>query len=52
MPDTSAHLFYTMNKETAGAASNRFVAPAAGTYQFGASLLYKINSSSTSRMRL
>ena len=33
------------------AASNRFVAPAAGTYQFGASLLYKINSSSTSRMR-
>ena len=33
------------------ATSNRFVAPAAGTYQFGASLLYKINSSSTSRMR-
>ena len=33
------------------AASNRFVAPVAGTYQFGAPLLYKINSSSTSRMR-
>ena len=33
------------------AATNRFVAPVAGTYLLGASLLYKINSSSNARMR-
>ncbi len=32
------------------AANSRFVAPAAGTYLFGASLLYKVNSSTTARM--
>jgi hypothetical protein len=32
------------------AANNRFVAPVAGTYLFGASLLYKVNASTTSRM--
>ncbi len=30
---------------------NRFVAPVAGTYLFGASLLYKVNSSTSARMR-
>jgi hypothetical protein len=33
------------------AANNRFVAPADGTYLFGATLLYKINASATARMR-
>ena len=33
------------------AGNNRFVAPADGTYLFGASLLYKVNSSTSSRMR-
>lgn len=33
------------------AANNRFVAPVAGTYLFGAALLYKVNSSTTARMR-
>ena len=33
------------------AGANRFVAPVAGTYLFGASLLYKINASTTARMR-
>jgi hypothetical protein len=33
------------------AGNNRFVAPVAGTYLFGATLLYKVNSSTTSRMR-
>lgn len=33
------------------AGSNRFVAPVAGTYLFGASLLYKVNSSTSARMR-
>jgi hypothetical protein len=33
------------------AGANRFVAPVAGTYLFGASLLYKINSSTSARMR-
>jgi len=33
------------------AGNNRFVAPADGTYLFGATLLYKINSSTTARMR-
>jgi len=33
------------------AANNRFVAPIAGTYLFGATLLYKINSSTMARMR-
>lgn len=33
------------------AANNRFVAPIAGTYLLGATLLYKINSSTTARMR-
>jgi hypothetical protein len=33
------------------AANNRFVAPVAGTYLLGASLLYKINSSASARMR-
>jgi hypothetical protein len=33
------------------AGNNRFVAPAAGTYVFGASLLYKVNSSTSARMR-
>jgi len=33
------------------AANNRFVAPVAGTYLFGATLLYKVNSSPTARMR-
>ena len=31
--------------------NNRFVAPVAGTYLFGATLLYKVNSSTTARMR-
>lgn len=31
--------------------NNRFVAPIAGTYLFGATLLYKVNSSTTARMR-
>ncbi|KQY13171.1 DUF2793 domain-containing protein [Rhizobium sp. Root482] len=33
------------------AANNRFVAAVAGTYLFGATLLYKVNSSTTARMR-
>ena len=33
------------------AANNHFVAPADGTYLFGATLLYKINASATTRMR-
>ncbi|MGX0904762.1 hypothetical protein ACSSV8_003356 [Roseovarius sp. MBR-79] len=33
------------------AANNRFVAPADGTYLFGATLLYKVNASTTARMR-
>ena len=33
------------------AGNNRFVAPVAGTYLFGATLLYKINSSTNARMR-
>ncbi|SHF15352.1 Protein of unknown function [Ruegeria intermedia] len=33
------------------AGNNRFVAPVAGTYLFGATLLYKVNSSTTARMR-
>ena len=33
------------------AANNRFVAPVAGTYLFAATLLYKVNSSTTARMR-
>lgn len=33
------------------AGSNRFVAPVAGTYLFGATLLYKVNASATARMR-
>ncbi|WP_411958707.1 DUF2793 domain-containing protein [Paracoccus homiensis] len=33
------------------AATNRFVAPVAGTYLFGASLLFKINASGNARMR-
>jgi hypothetical protein len=33
------------------ATNNRFVAPVAGTYLFGATLLYKVNSSTTARMR-
>ena len=33
------------------AANNRFVAPVGGTYLFGATLLYKVNSSTTARMR-
>ena len=33
------------------AASNRFVAPVAGTYLFGASLLYKVNTNTSARMR-
>jgi hypothetical protein len=32
------------------AANNRFVAPVAGTYLFGASLLHKVNASTTARM--
>jgi hypothetical protein len=32
------------------AANIRFVAPVAGTYLFGASLLYKVNASTTARM--
>ncbi len=32
-------------------ASNRFVAPAAGVYAFGASLLHRINASNAARMR-
>src|SRR6056297_690837 len=31
-------------------ANNRFVAPADGTYLFGATLLYKVNASTTARM--
>lgn len=33
------------------AVNNRFVAPVAGTYLFGATLLYKVNSSTNARMR-
>ncbi|MDB6179072.1 DUF2793 domain-containing protein [Paracoccus sp. Z330] len=33
------------------AGTNRFVAPVAGTYLFGASLLYKINANTSARMR-
>jgi len=33
------------------AGNNRFVAPVDGTYLFGATLLYKVNSSTTARMR-
>lgn len=33
------------------AGNNRFVAPADGTYLFGATLLYKVNSSTSARMR-
>jgi hypothetical protein len=33
------------------AANNRFVTPVAGTYLFGASLLYKVNVSTAARMR-
>lgn len=33
------------------ATNNRFVAPVAGTYLFGATLLYKMNSTTTARMR-
>ncbi|MFN4170861.1 MAG: hypothetical protein ACK4GW_03810 [Pseudorhodobacter sp.] len=33
------------------ARNNHFVAPANGTYLFGATLLYKINASATARMR-
>lgn len=33
------------------AANNRFVAPVDGTYLFGATLLYKVNSSTSARMR-
>lgn len=33
------------------AANNHFVAPVDGTYLFGATLLYKINASTTARMR-
>ena len=33
------------------AANNRFVAPADGTYLFGATLLYKVNSGTAARMR-
>ncbi|WP_274425035.1 C1q-like domain-containing protein [Chelativorans sp. YIM 93263] len=32
-------------------AANRFTAPVAGTYLFGASLLYKVNNTTASRMR-
>jgi len=41
-----------MNDQNAfDAGNNRFVAPVAGTYLFGASLLYKVNSSTAARMR-
>ncbi|SLN76429.1 DUF2793 domain-containing protein [Roseisalinus antarcticus] len=33
------------------AANNRFVTPVAGTYLFGATLLYKVNASTSARMR-
>ena len=33
------------------AASNRFVAPVAGDYLFGATLMYKVNSATTARLR-
>ena len=33
------------------AATNLFTAPATGTYLFGATLLYKVNASTTARMR-
>ncbi|WP_024844908.1 DUF2793 domain-containing protein [Paracoccus pantotrophus] len=33
------------------AGNNHFVAPAAGTYLFGATLLYKVNASTNARMR-
>lgn len=39
------------NQGAFDAANNLFVAPADGTYLFGASLLYKINSSTSARMR-
>ena len=39
------------DRGTFDAANNHFVAPADGTYLFGATLLYKINASATARMR-
>lgn len=33
------------------AANNHFVAPVGGTYLFGATLMYKVNASTTARMR-
>jgi hypothetical protein len=33
------------------AANNRFVAPVAGDYLFGATLIYKVNSATTARLR-
>ena len=39
------------NQGAFDAGNNRFVAPVAGTYLFGATLLYKINSSTNARMR-
>ena len=33
------------------AANNRFIAPVAGDYLFGATLLYKVNSATTARLR-
>jgi Protein of unknown function (DUF2793)/C1q domain len=41
----------TNNQGAFDAAANHFVAPVAGTYIFGASLLYKVNNNSSSRMR-
>jgi C1q domain len=38
------------NQGAFDAANNRFVAPVAGTYLFGASLLYKVNASTAARM--
>lgn len=38
-------------RTTADAANNQFVAPVGGTYLFGATLIYKFNSSTAARMR-
>jgi Protein of unknown function (DUF2793) len=41
----------TNDQSAFDAATNLFTAPASGTYLFGATLLYKVNASTTARMR-
>ena len=40
----------TNDQGSFGAANNRFVAPVGGTYLFGATLLYKVNASTSAQM--